>query len=718
MRSMDSDNRERDRERMPGSDPGRGREPGDRRSRDPLSGGSFFGNQGPRRILIALAVSFVILMIILPWIQSSIGVGSAEISYTEFLRRVSAGQVSSIVVEGQKIIGYDTSVSGEDRTPFVTYFPPFGDRELLNTLKDRGINVRVRPQNGFSLLTILLNGLPFLLLIYLFYRSSKLMRDQGKGVFGVGQNKAKLFSKTSESTTFKDVAGSVRAKGELEEIIAFLKNPSKFREFGAESPKGVLMVGPPGTGKTLLARAAAGEADVPFYSISGSDFMEMFVGVGASRVRNLFLDARKNSPSIIFIDELDSIGRHRGAGLGGGHDEREQTLNQLLSELDGFDSSKSVIVMAATNRPDILDPALLRPGRFDRRVTVDLPVLQERTEILKIHARGKPVDGGIDFVEIARGTPGFSGADLKNLLNESALVAARKATAAENGSEARNEGSNEGSSDIDSSDRSGAAEKTRNRNSSSGIDPGRTPTDLGNEHASKAKISKADVDEARDKIIMGLRRDGVSLTDRERDLLAYHESGHALLAAVLPNTDPLYKVSVIPRSGSLGVTMQLPERDKFLFEREFLFDRLAVLLGGRAAEEIAMDTATSGAENDMEEATKLARQMVERWGMSDRFGPITYGRARGNIFLGEELARGREYSEKIAADIDHEIGIILESAYDRARKAINERKEQFDRLAAELRDTEELSGARVLDILGLSEEEAKGHDSDTPENDG
>ncbi len=444
------------------------------------------------------------------------------------------------------------------------------------------------------------------------------------------------------NTTFDDVAGLKGAKTELQEIISFLKNPNKFDSLGGEIPRGLLMVGPPGTGKTLLARAVAGEANVPYFTITGSDFMEMFVGVGAKRVRDMFDKAKEKSPSIIFIDEIDSIGRKRGAGLGGGHDEREQTLNQLLSELDGFEPNEGVVVMAATNRPDILDKALLRPGRFDRQITVHLPTQEHREEILGIHAKNKKLSDEVDLGEIARSTPGFSGADLQNLLNEAALIAAR--------------------------------------------------------HKRKA-IEQQDIDQARDKVMMGLKREGIRLSDKEKKLLAYHEAGHAIVAAVLENADPIHKVTVIPRGKAMGVTMQLPEKEKLLYEKKYMLDRMAVMMGGRAAENLIFDTATSGAENDLKQITKLARKMVLDWGMSDKFNNIAFGGQREQVFLGEQMGSQREYSDSTAREIDEEVQRILKESFNTALTVIKENREVLDKLADELLEKEEVSGKKVMEWL-------------------
>ncbi|TVR66637.1 MAG: ATP-dependent zinc metalloprotease FtsH, partial [Gemmatimonadales bacterium] len=470
------------------------------------------------------------------------------------------------------------------------------------------------------------------------------MQSQGQKMMSIGKSRARAYERTEEATTFDDVAGQEGAKQELEELVAFLKDPTRFEKLGGEVPRGFLLVGPPGTGKTLMARAVAGEAGVPFFHMSGSDFMEMLVGVGASRVRNLFEEAKAAAPAIVFIDELDSVGRKRGAGLGGGHDEREQTLNQLLSEMDGFEANQGVVVLAATNRPDILDPALLRPGRFDRRVTMDLPGRDDREAILRIHARRKPLTPEVDLDQVARGTPGFSGADLRNLLNEAALLAARR---------------------------------------------------------EQEQITPKDIDDARDKIMMGLERKGVLLTDTERRLLAYHEAGHAVTAAVLPGADPVHKVSIVPRGRAMGVTQQLPLRDRYLYSRDFLRNQLVILLAGRAAEELVMDTQTSGAEDDLRRASQLARKMVLSWGMSDQFGRIASAGAQDQVFLGEEITQRRELSDATAREADREVRSIVEEAFQRAVTLLEEHRQGLDALAEELLSHEEVDGARVLVLLGL-----------------
>jgi len=577
--------------------------------------------------------------------------GSVEqLSYSAFKAQISMGNVQSVTVEGDKITGtLNKPIAGSEGSggakSFLTYLPSFGDPTLLQDLTKNGVVVQTRPESQFSLLGLLLNVVPFVLIGWFLFWMYRRTRSQGDSIFSVGQNKAKLYRKTKESVTFSDVAGIEGVKKELKEIVDFLRTPERFRKLGATVPKGVLLVGPPGTGKTLLARALAGEANVPFYSISGSDFMEMFVGVGASRVRSLFRDAKAHSPSIIFIDELDSIGRHRGAGLGGGHDEREQTLNQMLSELDGFEQNDNTIVLAATNRPDILDPALLRPGRFDRRVTVDRPTLKDRVEILKVHGRNKPLDTDVDFEKIAQGTPGFTGADLENLLNEAALLAARR---------------------------------------------------------DKSSIGNADVDDARDKLLLGLERTNFVMTDEERKIVSYHEAGHAVVAVNLPTSDPIHKVTIIPRDNSMGVTEQLPERDKHLYSKSYILDRITVMLGGRAAEDAFIGDITSGAENDLREATRLARKMVLDWGMSKRLHNLALGDEQHDVFLGADISRRREYSERTAQEVDDEIKSILDRAYEKAISILKEKSAALKRVAEALLEKEELQGKEIMAIVAAA----------------
>lgn len=604
------------------------------------------------------------------WLFSSQGGGlfggPPTINYSTFRKQVKSGNVQKVTIQGDQINGslkHKTPLKAEanDTTQyskFTTYLPSFGDDQLMGMLESNKVEVQTLPKNNFNWWTILIWGLPLIFLVMIGIQFFRQMRMQGQNMFKIGQSKAKLQDSEKVNTTFDDVAGLKGAKTELQEIISFLKNPKKFDSLGGEIPRGLLMVGPPGTGKTLLARAVAGEAKVPYFTITGSDFMEMFVGVGAKRVRDMFNKAKEKAPSIIFIDEIDSIGRKRGAGLGGGHDEREQTLNQLLSELDGFEPNEGVVVMAATNRPDILDKALLRPGRFDRQITVHLPTQEHREAILKIHAENKVLADEVDLGEIARSTPGFSGADLKNLLNEAALIAARY---------------------------------------------------------NRKAIEQQDIDQARDKVMMGLKREGIRLSEKEKKLLAYHEAGHAVVAAVLPNADPIHKVTVIPRGKAMGVTMQLPEKEKLLYEKKYMLDRMAVMMGGRAAENLIFDTATSGAENDLKEITKLARKMVLDWGMSDQFNNIAFGGQREQVFLGEQMGSQREYSDSTAREIDEEVHRILKEAYQRALDTIKENRDVLDRLAQELLEKEEVPGKIVMEWLNGSPKKIKEDDEDTSE---
>jgi cell division protease FtsH len=574
------------------------------------------------------------------------------ISYTKFRTELTNGNVEQVVITGDQVSGTFRSTIeinvGEDKSieqkNFITYIPSFGDDSLLPLLEENGVEVSVLPKKNFSFGFVLLNVLPFLILIFLGFMFFRRMRSQGQNVFSMGQSRAKLYSSRQEKTTFEDVAGVRGAKTELKEIVGFLKDPSQFQRLGGKTPKGVLLVGPPGTGKTLLARAVAGEAEVPFFSITGSDFMEMFVGVGASRVRDLFGKAKRQSPSIIFIDELDSIGRRRGAGLGGGHDEREQTLNQLLSEMDGFEPNDNVILMAATNRPDILDPALLRPGRFDRRIAVDMPSMKDRLEILKIHTGNKPLDKDINLEDIARGSPGFSGADLANMLNEAALLAARN----------------------------------------------------GKDH-----IEMSDFEEARDKMMMGLERENLALTKEECRMIAYHEAGHAVVAASSRYADPIHKVTIVPRGRAMGSTHQLPEGDKYVYPREYIMDRLKVMLGGRAAEHMALNTSTSGAENDLKEVTRIARKMVLDWGMSEEMEHIALGGRREHVFLGEEIAERRDYSEITAREVDEAIKNILHEAFNSALSILKKHSEGLEKVVDALLKKEEISGQEVIKLIGL-----------------
>ena len=593
---------------------------------------------------------FIGLLILLPILIMlfSSGIGENTISYTDFKSLVTDGRVRAVVMTGTRIEARtgtsagQSTLGGPATTAVVTYVPVFGDEELLPLLNENGVEIHTRPADGMSFLGVLVSFLPYVLLIWIGFMVFRNLRSQGRDVFSVGKNKAKLYTVTKERTTFADVAGLKSAKEEILEIVDFLKSPDKYRKLGAETPRGVLLVGPPGTGKTLIARAIAGEAGVPFFSMSGSDFMEMFVGVGASRVRNLFKDAKAKGPSIVFIDELDSVGRHRGAGLGGGHDEREQTLNQMLSEMDGFEANEATIVVAATNRPDILDPALLRPGRFDRRVTVGMPSQADREEILGIHAKKKPMAGSVNLADVARSTPGFSGADLSNLLNEAALLAARRGL---------------------------------------------------------ATVGKEEIGDAFDKVLMGLERRNLLISDEEKRIIAYHESGHAIVAASLPNADPIHKVTVIPRDFSMGVTQQLPKGEKYVYDQVYLNERLAVLLGGRAAEEVVFSQRTSGAENDIKEATKLARRMVTQWGMSAKIGKLYLADEHQDVFLGEQLGRGKTYAESTAREVDQEVRTIIDEAYQVAESILQKNREPMDKLVGMLLERENVSGDEVMALL-------------------
>lgn len=562
--------------------------------------------------------------------------GEEEIIFSEFISKVEAGEVEEVTIKDNFITG-----RLKEGKKFKTYAISYPD--LVKELRDKNVKITVKPPEQtpwyvnffFSWGPII-----FLVLIWIFFMRQ--MQMGGNKAMSFGKARAKLVSDKSVKVTFADVAGIEEAKMEVEEIIEFLKSPQKFSKLGGKIPKGVLLVGPPGTGKTLLAKAIAGEAGVPFFSISGSDFVEMFVGVGASRVRDLFEQAKKNAPCIIFIDEIDAVGRHRGAGLGGGHDEREQTLNALLVEMDGFESNVGIIVIAATNRPDVLDPALLRPGRFDRQIVVPTPDVKGRIEILKVHTRNIPLSEDVDLEKIARGTPGFSGADLANLVNEAALLAARK---------------------------------------------------------SKEKVDMSDFEAAKDKVLMGVERKSMVLSESEKRNTAYHEAGHALVAKLTPGTDPIHKVSIIPRGRALGVTQQLPLDDRYTYSKDYLEKTLNVLLGGRAAEEIALNHMTTGAGNDLERATELARKMVTEWGMSEKLGPLTFGKKDEQIFLGREIARHKDYSEKTAEEIDEEVKKIVIRAYERAKTILKENFDLLEVLANTLLERETLDGHDIDRII-------------------
>ncbi len=559
-----------------------------------------------------------------------------KLNYSDFIAAVDAGKVNSVIIQGNDLSGKFT-----DGKEFKTYKP--ADADLSDTLLEKKITVIARPEEEkFSWFSIFISWFPLILLIGVWVFFMRQMQAGGGKAMSFGKSRAKLLTEAQGKMTFEDVAGVDEAKEELEEIIQFLKEPKKFTKLGGRIPKGVLLVGPPGTGKTLLARAIAGEAGVPFFSISGSDFVEMFVGVGASRVRDLFVQGKKNAPCIIFIDEIDAVGRHRGAGLGGGHDEREQTLNQLLVEMDGFESNEGVILIAATNRPDVLDPALLRPGRFDRQVVVPRPDVKGREAILKVHTKKTPLGPSVELAVIARGTPGFSGADLSNVVNEAALLAARK---------------------------------------------------------DKNTVDMQDFDDAKDKVLMGVERRSMVISEEEKKNTAYHEAGHTLVAKLIPGTDPVHKVSIIPRGRALGMTMQLPIEDKHSYSRESLLNRIAVLMGGRAAEEIIFNTMTTGAGNDIERATDIARKMVCEWGMSTRLGPVSFGKKDEQVFLGRDMATHKNYSEATAVEIDEEIRRIVDENYNRVIQLLNANVDILHRLSVELIEKENLSGEEVDRII-------------------
>jgi len=590
---------------------------------------------------IGLAVLLGLLFIYI-WSQifSSGSPGQYSINYSQFIAQLGAGNIKSVtiknlVVSGEFVKEINIQLTGEKKTTavkkFQTFLPSFQGEGLIAKLEEKNVLINVEPsEKGGILWQILIGILPWVLIIgvwiFIMKRAQQQIQGGPGGLFSFGASKAKLFDAKKPGVTFNDVAGMDNTKQQLKETIEFLKDPSKFKRLGAKIPKGVLLVGPPGTGKTLLARATAGEAGVPFYSISGSEFIEMFVGVGASRVRDMFKKAKASQPSIIFIDEIDAVGRTRGAGLGGGHDEREQTLNQLLSEMDGFESHEEVIVMAATNRPDVLDPALLRPGRFDRHIVIDRPGWKERKSILEVHVRDKTLADDVDLETMARGTPGMTGADIENLANEAALVAIRK---------------------------------------------------------NKEKIDMSDFEEAKDVILMGSVREE-TISDTEKRITAYHEAGHALVAWKLPGTDPIHKVSILPRGIAMGVTQLLPEEDRHYYPKTYLMSRLSVALAGRVAEKLVFNDVSSGAQNDLKEATSLAEKMVAQWGMSDKVGPINLGRGEEHPFLGRELAQPKRYSEDMAWLMDQEIRELIIEAESRAEEILKSNRNALDNLAEAL----------------------------------
>ncbi len=574
------------------------------------------------------------IVFLLMMLSSSISGTVQEPAFSDFMNKVEAGQVAKVEIQGNRVTG-----EYKDATRFKTYIPTdyAAHSDFYDTLRKQGVEIKVKDVAGGTWLAWGFNLIPILLLVGFWIFIMRQMQVGGNKALSFGKSRARLVGSQAKKVTFKDVAGVDEAKEELQEIIEFLKDPQRFQRLGGRIPKGVLLVGPPGTGKTLLARAVAGEANVPFFSISGSDFVEMFVGVGASRVRDLFEQGKKNAPCIIFVDELDAVGRHRGAGLGGGHDEREQTLNAMLVEMDGFDSNEGVIIMAATNRPDVLDPALLRPGRFDRRIIVARPDVKGREEIFKVHTRKIPLAPDVDPSVLARATPGFSGADVANMVNEAALLAAR-----------------------------------RNRK----------------------HVLMEDFEESKDKVLMGVERRSLIISEEEKRNTAYHEAGHALVATLTPHADPLHKVTIIPRGMALGVTMQLPIDDRHNYSKDFLESRLAVAMGGRVAEEVVLGKVTTGAGGDFEEVTQLARKMVCEWGMSE-LGPLTFGKREEAIFLGREIAQHRDYSEDTAIRIDHEVKKIVMTAYERARQVIEQNREALERIAQALLVREVLDASEI-----------------------
>ena len=564
--------------------------------------------------------------------------GVSEVSYSKLLSQVNEGRIKSATFRG------DTVEAKDSEGKILSAMTPNNQDDLVRRLEANGADVSVKSANASPLMAVLLNALPILLLVGVWIFFMRQMQGGARGAMGFGKSKARLLTENKNRVTFDDVAGVDEAKEDLQEIVDFLKDPSKFQRLGGKIPKGALLIGPPGTGKTLLARAIAGEAGVPFFTISGSDFVEMFVGVGASRVRDMFEQAKKNAPCIIFIDEIDAVGRHRGAGLGGGNDEREQTLNQLLVEMDGFEANEGIILIAATNRPDVLDPALLRPGRFDRQVVVPNPDVNGRERILRVHARNVPLSADVDIKVIARGTPGFSGADLANLVNEAALMAARK---------------------------------------------------------NRRMVTQHDFEQSKDKVMMGAERRSMAMTEDEKKLTAYHEGGHAILALTVPNTDPVHKATIIPRGRALGMVMQLPERDKLSMSFEQMTSRLTILMGGRVSEEIIFgkEHVTSGASSDIQQATKLARAMVTQWGFSDELGVVMYGENQDEVFLGHSVARTQNISEETARLIDSEVKKLVQGGYEEAKRILTERIDDLHILAKALLEYETLTGDEIINAM-------------------
>src|SRR5918999_1597181 len=594
-------------------------------------------------------LSFWILILLVPvaliQLSSARSEQAPQITYTKYRDELARNNVREVVIQAGKTVRGKfrdrVGVQGRDVSAFTTQLPMVDSEEELKELRSRGVRIRAEDARP-SIMAWIVNFLPWLLLIGFYLFLFKQMQAGGAKAFSFGKSKAKLLTGDTPKVTFADVAGADEAKEELQEIIEFLKDPQKFTKLGGRLPKGVLLVGPPGTGKTLLARAVAGEAGRPFFSMSGSDFVEMFVGVGASRVRDLFEQGKAHAPCIIFIDEIDAVGRHRGAGLGGGHDEREQTLNQLLVEMDGFESNEGVILIAATNRPDVLDPALLRPGRFDRQIVVDRPDVKGREGILHVHIRKVPLATDVDVSVLARSTPGFTGADLENLVNEAALLAAR---------------------------------------------------------SDKEKVDMLDFELAKDKVMMGAERRSMIISDDEKRNTAYHEAGHALVAKLLPGADPIHKVTIIPRGMALGLTQQLPMDEKYTYPKEYLLNNLVILFGGRVAEELVLEHTTTGAGNDIEKATDLAHRMVCEWGMSEKLGPMTFGKKEGEIFLGRDFTQKVDYSKNTAIEIDAEIRRIIQESYQRAKDLLKKNLEVLHKIAETLLEKEVLDGSEIDAIV-------------------
>ena len=586
---------------------------------------------------LALWLVIFLIVIMLFNLLKNQDTASSTIPYSDFIAMVEKGSISNATIQGDNIKG-DFTQGGS----FRTYSP--NDPQLIGLLMEKGVKITAQPPEDSSWFQYIIGWFPFLLLIGVWLYFMRQMQSGGGKALSFGKSRARLMSDSQEKVTFEDVAGIDEAKEELEEIIEFLRDPKKFTRLGGRIPKGVLLVGSPGTGKTLLARAIAGEAGVPFFSISGSDFVEMFVGVGASRVRDLFIQGKKNAPCIIFIDEIDAVGRHRGAGLGGGHDEREQTLNQLLVEMDGFESNEGVILIAATNRPDVLDPALLRPGRFDRQVVVPPPDIRGREGILKVHTRKTILGDDVDIKVLARGTPGFTGADLENMVNEAALMGARRG---------------------------------------------------------KDKVEMVDFEDAKDKVLMGTERRSMIISDEEKKIIAYHEAGHTLVGIILPHIDPIHKVSIIPHGRALGVTQHLPIDEKHLQPKEYLVNIIHSLMGGRVAEEIVLKTKTTGASNDIERATEIARKIVCVYGMSDSLGPLTYGKQEEQIFLGREISQHRDYSEETAQRIDQEVKDIVIGSYKNTYKLIEENIDTLHKIANALLEKETIDARDIDEIMGI-----------------